>query len=397
MKALHIPRAELYEQIWAEPMSTVAQRLGISDVGLAKACARAGIPTPPRGYWAKRQAGKPAKRPALRSARDGETDVVTLVPAPPRPKRTTTPPAIEFQDISAAVKREETAKPITADTSLKAPHPIIERAIREHRDYRSLAYGDSPYAREKAAGEPLIKRRWAILSGLFKALDQRRIQIGEPQTRNDSTGYALVVAGETVELRFRERVRQARRELTKHERALSWNRNRTWTQERFPTGELILSVSRYDPAPWEQWSDQPDLRLEEQFQEVLIGIYRAAAVERTRRLEREASARRYKEEQHNRWMAEERKKLEGLRAGTLIQHAQDWHSAAAVRSFIAAVQRAGRDGDLPGGVTDLTGWVSWASGVAHALDPLASGKVAETIDPPTVDVSRSPFHRDDRF
>jgi len=36
----------------------LATHFGISDVGLAKACKRANIPTPDRGYWARAAAGK---------------------------------------------------------------------------------------------------------------------------------------------------------------------------------------------------------------------------------------------------------------------------------------------------------------------------------------------------
>lgn len=50
-----LTRTELYELVWSEPMTKLAKRFGISDVGLAKACRRAGIPVPERGYWAKSQ------------------------------------------------------------------------------------------------------------------------------------------------------------------------------------------------------------------------------------------------------------------------------------------------------------------------------------------------------
>lgn len=40
--------------------ATVAQSLGVFDVGLAKACRTADIPTPPRRWWAKLQRNKPS-------------------------------------------------------------------------------------------------------------------------------------------------------------------------------------------------------------------------------------------------------------------------------------------------------------------------------------------------
>ncbi len=60
-----IKRQELYELVWTEPLSTLAPRLGISDVGLAKVCKRAEIPVPPRGHWAKAAAGHVIRRTDL--------------------------------------------------------------------------------------------------------------------------------------------------------------------------------------------------------------------------------------------------------------------------------------------------------------------------------------------
>src|SRR5712664_2498018 len=58
-------REELYEQVWAEPVTKVARRHHVSDVALAKACRRLGIPLPPRGHWAKVAAGHAPRKPAL--------------------------------------------------------------------------------------------------------------------------------------------------------------------------------------------------------------------------------------------------------------------------------------------------------------------------------------------
>jgi len=58
-------REQLFEIVWSEPIQKVAKSLEISDVALAKACRRAGIPVPERGYWAKLQAGKQVERPRL--------------------------------------------------------------------------------------------------------------------------------------------------------------------------------------------------------------------------------------------------------------------------------------------------------------------------------------------
>lgn len=57
-------RKQLYDLVWKEPIQALAPKFGLSDRGLAKLCERHAVPTPPRGYWARKQAGqKVAKVP----------------------------------------------------------------------------------------------------------------------------------------------------------------------------------------------------------------------------------------------------------------------------------------------------------------------------------------------
>ena len=71
-------RQELFDLVWSEPTRTIAKRLGISDVGLAKACRRADLLLPPRGYWAKLAAGKTVKKPQLPRRGPGMSDRIVL-------------------------------------------------------------------------------------------------------------------------------------------------------------------------------------------------------------------------------------------------------------------------------------------------------------------------------
>lgn len=54
-----LTREKLYELVWSEPLSVLGPKFGISDVALKKTCAKANVPVPERGYWAKMQARKP--------------------------------------------------------------------------------------------------------------------------------------------------------------------------------------------------------------------------------------------------------------------------------------------------------------------------------------------------
>ena len=60
-----LTRQQLYDRVWAAPMTQVAAELGLSGGGLAKICDRLLIPYPPRGHWARAKAGRASERPPL--------------------------------------------------------------------------------------------------------------------------------------------------------------------------------------------------------------------------------------------------------------------------------------------------------------------------------------------
>jgi hypothetical protein len=62
---IKLSREQLYERVWAVPIRTLAKEFGISNVAVAKACRRANVPVPGRGYWAKVQANKNPRRTPL--------------------------------------------------------------------------------------------------------------------------------------------------------------------------------------------------------------------------------------------------------------------------------------------------------------------------------------------
>lgn len=79
---VRLNRLELYELVWSEPLTRLAKRFGISDVGFAKACRRANVPVPPRGYWAKRAAGQSLARTPLPEADEQVTSFTASEPKP---------------------------------------------------------------------------------------------------------------------------------------------------------------------------------------------------------------------------------------------------------------------------------------------------------------------------
>jgi integrase len=71
-------REALYRMIWTAPVMEVAERLGVSDVALAKLCRRADIPTPPRGYWQRIEMGQQIPVAPLPPAPEGLPELLRI-------------------------------------------------------------------------------------------------------------------------------------------------------------------------------------------------------------------------------------------------------------------------------------------------------------------------------
>lgn len=64
-----VTREQLYAQVWAEPMTKVATRYGVSSSFMARVCTAMNVPRPEVGYWTKLEFGKPVSKLPLPDAR----------------------------------------------------------------------------------------------------------------------------------------------------------------------------------------------------------------------------------------------------------------------------------------------------------------------------------------
>lgn len=65
-------RTKLFEQVWAKPMTQVAEVYGVSAADVKRAAQQLAVPLPPQGHWTKVSHGKGTTRPGL-PAFDGKT------------------------------------------------------------------------------------------------------------------------------------------------------------------------------------------------------------------------------------------------------------------------------------------------------------------------------------
>jgi len=170
---LTLTREELYNLVWETPISRLAPRFGLSDVGLAKLCVRHGVPRPPRGHWARLQHGKPVYTVPLPPVEDEAPQTITIDPARPAATRGVQASASR-NSAGAAVESKPPAGPTVART-LEDPCPLVARTARSIRSARADDTGlFSPRARrtlDVSVGPDSVERALCILDALVKAFE----------------------------------------------------------------------------------------------------------------------------------------------------------------------------------------------------------------------------------
>ena len=171
---INLSRWKLYAKVWETPMTRLAADLGVSDVGLRKACIRHHIPVPPRGHWARLNAGHKLVAPPL--PRPDEDEIVSILPGPKLP-RVAAPPMPELAEISGS---------FVVPASLDGCLPIVKKTARffeaakaeeERQQRRRLA----PSTRPNWSAEPQLILRGAhagtLVNGRTSSLGDGRLHI----------------------------------------------------------------------------------------------------------------------------------------------------------------------------------------------------------------------------
>jgi hypothetical protein len=403
-------RQQLYELVWSGPMTTLAKRLTISGVGLAKACRRGDIPVPPRGYWARLAAGQRVARTPLPRRAPGMSDRVTVGAGRPQafqPERDERhhgnedtddsvkeelppiPPVYDetLDEVEARIRRALPAK-FRFVRTLENAHPQIARLLREDEERRE-AMTKNRYAWDKPRFESRFEqRRLVFLSNLFVLLG-----------RLDAQGSARGREGRELNAHVGDQYVKFRVET------LATLRPRT--RPAGTKGEpmaIEVEVARWQHGEPEEklfWRDGDDGKLEDRLRD--IGVEIVLTGERQYRKSRAFSYRmnrhsfderiakaRQAHEEAERQEREARLQADRDRVARLFGLVSAYQQAQQIRAYVAQVLSspdavAGRAFD-----GDRATWASWARNVADQLDPLASPEPASqlgaTTSPP--DASR---------
>ncbi|MCA9617285.1 MAG: hypothetical protein KC586_31200, partial [Myxococcales bacterium] len=281
MSEIYLHRDEIYKQVWERPMRQIAQDYGISDVGLKKACRRLGVPTPPVGFWAKREAGKRVRVPALPPLRGEARECVVIRP----------PEAVP--DVGELPRPE-----VRVAKRLDNPHPIVRKTLEELKGASVDDYGRAcprnPKGLVVRVSPGQLSRAMRLVEGLVRALERLGAKVEMTPRYRDEVKAAAVIEGEPVDFSIWEP--SGRKKVRIENRWSSYDRF-TYT----PHGRLELRIDEYvSSGRAKTIREQASKPIEAELGRFIQSMYATARVLKAQRLEREEEARRREERQRER-------------------------------------------------------------------------------------------------
>ncbi|WP_413710640.1 hypothetical protein [Rhizobium sp. Rhizsp82] len=385
-------REELHDLVWSTPMQKLAEIYGLSDRGLAKTCERYLVPVPPRGYWAKIDAGQSAKRTALRAVENTALHTVHIGGNPGRS------PSPYLEQVLAIAQREiedenrELAKNLLQPdaTPHKPPEPATVRTPpssssqppgKIHRDIRPFL-SDLRACKTDRDGFVYLKyvkvaprdvtRVGSFLSALAFELEAYGFVFDHKSNR---IGFSK--DGTTVDMGI-EAPRKRVTEITKN----------GWKQFSYiHVGRLSLRIYGWADGIKKQWADTDTKQIEDSIDKVVesFPINHVAERERDERNRREAAAAAHMA--NRREMAELRHKREEKRLAYLRWIADARREVADLRATIALVPQ---EDEIP---RDYARMIAWAQVRLASLEALTTvAQIQSTLMEKELFADPDPLH-----
>jgi hypothetical protein len=361
-----LTREELYNRVWATPMRKLATEFGLSDVGLAKICKNHKIPRPFRGYWAKVENGKAAKRWPLRPV-DDESLAVVRVRHVEKPVQTPQIVIAHDPEIAALISAESLPENhIEVASDLRGADPLVAAtreslAKQEPDEYGRISrrYDFPTSCFEVAVSKANVHRALLLLHTLVRALKGR----GHVLTAGTDSKKAprFTVLERAFSISVWEPSKRTPRELTKAEKEerarWSWSSIRDY--EYVPTGSLELHLDRDTYWSKAKLGDTKRQPLENRLNEFVIAMLRVVDKERV-------------EAEKAHLAAIEKESAECVREERLRTAVPRWENAQRIKDYITAVraeaiQRVGEIDDA----SEIGQWLRWAEQYFDAVDPLS--------------------------
>jgi len=356
-KQVEFTREALHKMVWERPVLAIAKEVGVSDVALAKACRKAGIPLPNRGHWAIVKAGRVITAPALPGRKAEQLDVVcfTVLENPP--------PKVPKADVPVGPA-------IEVPTELIKPHRLVAelmaaaKSAREDNGVLALNYGKVLRVRTSASQ---LQRALILLDTVIKQFEERgyKVRISE-----EAAVTELVLREGVTSFRLDERMKQSvpPPPPPKPQGRRGEHYYEPWRPAYIlvGTGEFTLQFSGGISNCPNTWKDRAKASLEAQLPEVIAAIPSWEAALLAGRIEKEAREARAREQEKCRIAIAREEAILRQQRTRLVDNLRAWERAERLRNFIlAAAPRASES-------VEGRHWLEWVKEQVRVLDPVES-------------------------
>lgn len=379
-----LTRLQVYDLVWSAPLGDVATRFGVSPPTLKNTCIKFDIPIPPRGYWAKVQAGKPISRVTLPARAPGMSDEIhldaryywqrslsdeeLLGPLPERP---------EFSDDIGVVRERirKTIGTVNVGRVVTIKHPAVSKLLVQDEARREKQKTATyTFSWEKPVFDPPFEqRRLRLLNALFLAVARCG---GKPEVRGHEAREITITVHQTAVFLTLDRPKVVRRGAS---------------QDVQPAGgksdPLRLAITEGYQREVERaaWQDTEDAPLERMMADIAVEIvtvaelkYREGCVRQfewrvKRKAEREEELWQRQLERERQEM-ERRQRLEQARIDRLLDEAATLRRATEIRAYVHAVKQATTGEGTDATTEEVERWAQWALAEADRIDPVRNGQ-----------------------
>ena len=175
---------------------------------------------------------------------------------------------------------------------------------------------------------------------------------------------------ERIDYELREKQKQVRRPLTDDEKRWGFNPDRPWRQELQPSGILQFSLKTRLVDGTREWIDKPDKPIEDHLSDIVAVLSLAGPILAEQRREREAAEKLRREEEHRRYLEEQRLKQDYNRWRRFLEFADQWSKAERARQFLAVLEGKEQPEGIAFDGRAPADWFAWAREWLDVFDPL---------------------------
>jgi len=351
MSEINLTREELYQQVWLEPLTSLAEKYKVKYDELRTICKTQKIPIPKSGHWTQIRFGKIVVAEPLPEfkldSEDSEKEKHFAISVTNEP-----PPLVKLQQ---EIENDPNISLIVPN-KLSSPDLLIIQAketFLNPGDYKTGYKSPSGFSRWEvlriAVTKDNLGRALRFMDTLIKALKGRGHEI-----KISSRGTCVIIYGEEIRVNCRE----------KNKRSIIQGKYGT-NSELEPTGILTFNMEGIYPKEWKDGK----LQLEEQLSKIIAKL----EFEGKREKEQMERARKNNAEQAElrRIALEQRQLLEKERQNfeSLLQSALKYREAILLREYLDVIEnKITSSGEFD---EKMKLWIKWARNSVETYDPLS--------------------------